>query len=276
MELRVEIRAMTYMCWRDLLIFFRYPLRMVSLVVEPFLFFIPFIIFGAMFAQDGDAAGLADFAGVADYASFLVTGALFWNFVNAIFWGIGFSLREEMLQGTLESTWVTPVRRFSLLLGRTLAHLMTTAMTTGLMAFGFTLLFGSRWLGGNVPLAVTTILLSLVMLYGLGFVFAGVVFQLKEPYAIANVSRILLGLLCGWLYPIAVLPDWVRPLSMAIPLTYAVDLLRAALLGARTLLPLSWELMILGVFAVIWPVAGYLLFRRLERRSRTSGTLGQY
>ncbi len=276
MELLVEARAIASTCWKDLLVFFRYPLRTLSLVVEPFLFFVPFIIFGAMFAQDGSAAGLAAFVGVADYASFVVTGALFWNFVSAIFWGIGLSLREEMVQGTLELAWTTPARRFSLLLGRTVAHLITTIITTGLMGLGFTLLFGYRWLGGNLPLAMTTLLLSLVTLYGLGFVFAGVVLWLKEPYAIANVSRIVLGLLCGWLYPITVLPEWLQPLSLALPLTYAIDLLRAALLGTRTLLPLSWELVILGFSAALCPAVGYLLFRWLERHSRTSGTLGQY
>ena len=38
--------------------------------------------------------------------------------LNLTLWSVGFSLREEQMRGTLESNWLCPVWRISIVLGR--------------------------------------------------------------------------------------------------------------------------------------------------------------
>jgi ABC-2 type transport system permease protein len=72
------------------------------------------------------------------------------------------------------------------------------------------------------------------------------------------------------------LPKWLLPISLALPLTYGFDAVRGWLLGTRTLLPLSAEIVLLIVFMFLMIGAGLLAFRALERRVRMRGTLGQH
>ena len=61
---------------------------------------------------------------------FVVVGWVLSSYVSAVMWGMGFSLKTEMDQGILESNWVAPVSPAVLLVGRTLASIAVTSLTT--------------------------------------------------------------------------------------------------------------------------------------------------
>jgi ABC-2 type transport system permease protein len=66
------------------------------------------------------------------------------------------------------------------------------------------------------------------------------------------------------------------PLSLALPLTYGFDAIRALLLGVRPLLALHYEIAILiGFMAVMTPL-GYFVFKRIERYCQMRGTLSMH
>ncbi len=83
-------------------------------------------------------------------------------------------------------------------------------------------------------------------------------------------------MLSGSQFPVNVLPRFLLPLSLAIPLTYGFDAVRGYLLGTRTLLPIEQELAILVLFMIVTVPLGYLIFKRIERRCKQLGTLGMH
>jgi len=68
--------------------------------------------------------------------------------------------------------------------------------------------------------------------------------------------------LSGALFPIDRLPPWLHVFVLADPLTYAVDALRAAILGASHF-PLATDLGVLGAFLVLVVAAGSWAFQRM-------------
>jgi ABC-type multidrug transport system permease subunit len=96
----------------------------------------------------------------------------------------------------------------------------------------------------------------------------------------ANLLEFGLILVCAMFFPFRVLPEPVRLLSRAIPLSYCIDAFRSTLIGFPPgfpeLAPIGTELIIVAVYAVAAPVLGYALFRAVERRLRQNGRLGQY
>ncbi len=206
--------------------------------------------------------------------SFILLGAVLSDFVAAVFWGMGFSLKEEMDAGVLESNWLAPVPRL-LLVGRTVASLALTTLTSAVMLLLAWFLFGFR-ITGNALVALVPLVPTLVALYGFGFAFAAVVLLLREANTLIDVSSYLVTLLSGSQFPIGVLPRFLVPLSLALPLTYGYDALRGVLLGTRTILPLRYEIALLLAAMVLLTALGYGVFRWVERRCQELGTLGMH
>jgi ABC-2 type transport system permease protein len=258
--------------WRQ---YWRYPLNAVSSVLQPIVWLTPAYFMGQAFSVNGQAQGFAAYSGTTDYMSFILVGTALSNFVSAVFWGMGYSLKNDMDAGVLESNWLAPVPRPLLLVGHTLTNLAVTSLTSlGMLALAG-LIFGFRPTG-NTLAAVLSALPMLLGLYGFGFAFAAVVLLVREANTLVDVSNFLVTLLSGDSFPINSLPRWLMPVALALPLSYGYDAVRGWLLGTRTLLPIGTEIIVLLVFMVAMIGLGLLVFNDLERRVRVRGTLGQH
>jgi ABC-2 type transport system permease protein len=207
-------------------------------------------------------------------------GYLLYAFLSDSLWRIGFSVRQDQVQGTLEGLYLTPAPKFASLVSRVVPLFALTA-TGAVLA-----LAAANWIFGGLPfanleLAAVVFVCSLVGTFGLGFCFAA--YTLIAGDAASSTGNFLeFGLLvvCAMLFPFRVLPEPVRLLSRLIPLSYCVDAFRSTLLGFPPgfpeLAPLETELVFVVAYAVTAPILGYVLFRAVERRLRQSGRLGQY
>jgi ABC-2 type transport system permease protein len=258
--------------WRQ---YWRYPLNAVSSVLQPIVWLTPVYFMGLTFSTNGQAQGFAAYSGTTDYMSFILVGTALSNFVGSVFWGMGYSLKNDMDTGVLESNWLAPVPRPLLLVGHTLTSLAVTSLTSLGMLAAAGLIFGFRPTG-NTLAAVLTALPMLLGLYGFGFAFAAVVLLVREANTLVDISNFLVTLLSGDSFPINSLPRWLMPVALALPLSYGYDAVRGWLLGTRTLLPIGTEIIILLAFMAAMIVVGLLVFKDLERRVRIRGTLGQH
>jgi len=137
------------------------------------------------------------------------------------------------------------------------------------------LLFGFR-ISGSLVIAVLAALPMLVALYGFGFAFAALVLLIREPNTLIDMSDYTLSMLSGRQFPVQVLPKFLLPVALAIPLTYGFDAIRGYLLDTQTLLPIGYEVAILVVFMGVMAPAGYVVFKAVERRCKQLGTLGMH
>ena len=270
-----HVRALWAVAWKDWKHYWRYPLNVISQIFQPLVWLVPVFFMGQVFSVDGEARGFAGYSGSGDYMSFILLGTALNNFIFAVFWGMGYALKNDMDTGTLEANWLLPIPRLLLLVGHTLTSLVTTAITVAAMIAAGALFFGFRP-GGNVWAALLTLLPMLIGLYGFGFAFAALVMILREANTLVDVSSFLVNVFSGASFPVTALPRWLLPLALALPLTYGFDAVRGYLLGTRTLLPLNVEAALLVVFMVVMLAFGVAAFRALERRVRQMGTLGQH
>ena len=272
---RSHLRAALAIAKKDWLHFLRYPLNAVFRIVQPIMWLTPVYFLGKSFADKGSNVGFAAFAGTQDYMSFVLVGAILSNYVSAVFWGMGFSLKTEMDSGVLESNWMMPVPRPLFLAGQTIASLTIATVTgAGLLLLG-ALFFGFNATSNLLP-AFFVLLPTLLALYGFGFAFAGIVLLLKDANTLVDVSDFLISMLSGSQFPVEVLPRYLLPVALLIPLTYGYDAVRAYLLGTRTLLPLRYEIAILVGFMAVMVALGYIVFKRVERHCRALGLIGTH
>lgn len=270
---RSYLRALAAIAAKDWRQYWRYPLNAVSSVLQPIVWLTPVYFMGLAFSVNGEARGFAAYSGTTDYMSFILIGTALSNFISAVFWGMGFSMKNDMDAGVLESNWMAPVPRPLLLAGRTITSLVINFITSLLMLLVAGLLFGFS-ISGNVWAALLTILPMLIGLYGFGFAFAALVMIMKEANAMVDMSSFIIQTFSGSNFPVQSLPRWLLPLALAIPMTYGFDAARAWLMHTRTILPMFWEIVLLGVFMVLMIVLGLAAFNALERRVRQLGNLG--
>jgi ABC-2 type transport system permease protein len=230
---------------------------------------------GKAFSVNGQAQGFAQYSGTADFMSFILIGTVLSNFINAVFWGMGFSLKEDMDAGVMESNWLAPIPRLLILTGHSVTNLTVTAVTSALMLVAAGLLFGFR-VTGDVLNAFLPVIPMMLGLYGFGFAFAALVLVMREANTMVDMTSFLVQIFSGSNFPVNSLPRWLLPISLALPLTYGLDAVRGYLLKTTTILPLHWELVLLVVFRVVMLWLGAWAFRSLERRVRKWGTLGQH
>jgi ABC-2 type transport system permease protein len=269
------LRVLGQVFLKDWKQYWRYPLNAVSSILQFLIWLAPVYFMSQAFSTNGKAEGFAGYSGSSDYISFIIVGSALGNFIMAVFWGMGFSLKEDMDAGVLESTWLCPVPRPLLLVGRTLSSLAITAINSVGSAAIASLFFGFHPTG-NALLALLNVIPLLIGLYGFGLIFAALVMIVREANTMVDMGSFFVQLFSGASFPIQALPAWMVPISMALPLTYGFDAVRGWLLGTRTILPLAWEGGILVAFMFVMGFVGLRAFYALERRVRVKGTLGQY
>src|SRR5215470_18647800 len=131
-----ELRALITIAWKEWVIFKRYPSWVIAIVIWPVLFPVGYIFTAkALGGPAGkDLAAFRALAGTEDYVSFIVIGSILWMWLNMTLWDAGLQLRNEQMRGTLESNWLCPVWRGSILVGGTLAKLATSLFFLGVSA----------------------------------------------------------------------------------------------------------------------------------------------
>jgi ABC-2 type transport system permease protein len=270
-----NLRALYAVAAKDWRQYWRYPLNAVSSVLQPLVWLTPVYFMGLAFSVNGQALGFAGYTGTTNYISFILIGAVLSNFISAVFWGMGYALKNDMDSGVLESNWLAPISRPVLLMGHTVTNLTVTTITSIVMLVIGALLFGFQT-GGNTLAALVIAIPMLLGLYGFGFMFAAVVLVMREANTLTDVGSFLVQIFSGANFPVTVLPRWLLPIALALPLTYGFDAVRGILLNTNTLLPIMLEYVVMLVFMVAMIAIGLLAFRRLERYVRQRGTLGMY
>lgn len=270
-----NLRVLFAIARKDWKQYWRYPLNAVSSIFHPLIWLAPVYFMGKAFSVNGQAEGFAQYSGTADFMSFILLGTILTNFINSVFWGMGFALKEDMDSGVMESNWLTPIPRLLILTGHSLANLTVTTITSSGMLVAASLLFGFR-ASGDVLQAFIPVIPMMIGLYGFGFAFAALVLIMREANTLVDVSSFLVQIFSGANFPVNALPKWLLPVSLALPLTYGLDAVRGFLLKTPTILPIHWELILLVVFMALMLWLGFWAFNSLERRVRKLGTLGQH
>lgn len=270
-----NLRALFAIARKDWKQYWRYPLNAVSSIFHPLIWLAPVYFMGKAFSVNGQAEGFAQYSGTADFMSFILLGTILTNFINSVFWGMGYALKEDMDSGVMESNWLTPIPRLLILTGHSLANLTVTTITSSGMLVAASLLFGFR-ASGDVLQAFIPVIPMMIGLYGFGFAFAALVLIMREANTMVDISSFLVQIFSGANFPVNALPKWLLPVSLALPLTYGLDAVRGFLLKTPTILPIHWELILLVVFMVLMLWLGSWAFNSLERRVRKLGTLGQH
>jgi ABC-2 type transport system permease protein len=256
-----------YSMWlRELIRFFRMKPRVIAFVASPFtwliLLGIPMsIVFKAV------PAGFLP-GGITSFFAFVVPGIIG---MGLLFGGTnsGVTVLWDKEFGFLKEVMVAPVRRTSLMIGRSLGA-MTVAVLQALITIGIALLFGI-WFGFQINsvvgflLAIVFMMITFFAAVGFGLALGALIEQMEGFMTIVRVIEMPLFFLSGGLLPINVIKNVpvLYQIQFLNPLTYGVDGMRGALTGVY-LLPPWVDFTVMVAFALVFLLLGTYAFSKME------------
>jgi ABC-2 type transport system permease protein len=260
---------------KEFIIMTRYPVEFVASFAQIFLIIMVLTLGRLMFSPNGVQSG----------GDPITTGVVAYGFVIFIYtfntlWSIGFNVRREQKQGTLEQLYLSPVSKFAALASRITILLFWTGVLSLVSVTVMALMLGQLPLE-NGWLGLYILLLSLSGTFGTGFAFAALTLRIKESaQTMINLLQFAFMILCAPFFPFATLPESVIFVSRLIPLSYCVDAFRSTLMGYPNGFPelasIEVELIIVTIFGLAMPLVGYWLYRRAEDSARVRGSLSEY
>lgn len=211
-----------------------------------------------------------------DYFSFVLIGLAFSSYLGLSLSNFSSSIREGQTTGTLEIMLLSPTRLSAILVSSSLwSYVMTTVNVIIYLVVG-ALIFGFNVSNANFLTAFVMLVLSIASFSGIGILSAAMVLVVKKGDPISWVFGGASSLLAGVFYPISVLPSWLMPLSHVLPLTYALDGMRLAMLKGYSLYQVRLDILVLLGFALILTPISFWAFRTALRRAKKEGSLIQY
>jgi ABC-2 type transport system permease protein len=216
--------------------------------------------------------------------SYIYLGNAFYIYVGSVMTGISWAVIDDREHyKTLKYMYIAPVSIPFYLIGRGVANFLV-----GSVSVLITILVGALFLHVNIdpatinwPLFILALLIGIVMLAMMGLILAGIsLLIVNHVWFIGDGVAGALFLFSGAIFPLEVLPVWLRPVGYIMPITYWLELLRRSLVGHiaeafPTLQGLS-NLHIIGILVgltVLFGVISYFVFRRCEYLARERGLI---
>ncbi len=205
-------------------------------------------------------------------AGMLIAAVLLWDVLFRGNLGVSISFLEEMWSRNLGQLFASPLRPWEWALSLMIISLVRTvigivpAALLAIPLYGYSifemglplLAFFANLLifGGAVGLGVS----GLVLRYGLG------------AESLAWVGIFVIAPISGIYYPIAILPDWLQPVALALPSAHVFEGMRTVLAGGA----FEWHRFFISAgLNVVYFAAGFSAFLYAFRLARIKGLLLQ-
>jgi ABC-2 type transport system permease protein len=211
-----------------------------------------------------------------NYFSFAVVGVAFSNLLGMFQEGLPSVVRGAQVSGTLEALLVTPASIPTVLFGSSLYSLLFQVLRTALH-MGVAIAFFGLTLGRvNTPGLLAVGVLTVLCFLSIGILSASFILVYKTGNPFAWVFGTVSGLFGGVVFPVSLLPPWIRWISQLLPVTYALNGMRKSLLASATFAEILPDIAALAVVTAVLLPLSLLAFRLAVRKAKKDGTLSHY
>jgi ABC-2 type transport system permease protein len=216
--------------------------------------------------------------------SYIYIGNAFYIYVGQVMAGISYAVIDDREHyKTLKYMYLAPIHLPTYLLGRGMARFLVASISVFV-----TLLVGVLFLQVQIslaqvnwPLFLVSMVLGVIMLGMMGLILASVMLLLAHHlWGIGEAVAGALFLFSGAIFPLEVLPPFLRFIGYLIPITYWLELIRRSLIGEvagafPTLAHLSNAQLLVTLISlsVAFAIIAVITFRWCDHRARERGLI---
>jgi ABC-2 type transport system permease protein len=255
---------------RDLSIFVSYRGRLLMRLTTGF-------VSVALFYYISRLVSVRQFASPDEYFAFVVVGIAITEVVVSTLGVLPSRISQELYAGTFERLVLSPLGAVAGIVSMTMFPLLLAYLTAVTSIAFAAVVFGVALHWETVPLAVPAAALASIAFVPFSIFVCAAMMIFKQAASLAGLITTGLSFIAGFLFPIALLPDWIRWASEAQPFTPAVELLRKLLVDTpMTQSSEAAAVAKLAAFAIaLFPVALFALHAAV-RHAQKKGTVTEY
>lgn len=215
---------------------------------------------------------------------YIYLGNAFYMYVGGVMTGISWAVIDDREHyKTLKYMYIAPIHIPTYLAGRGVAKFITTTIAVLITIISGMLFLHLRIDFSQVDwlLFFLSLVLGVVMLAMMGLILAGITLVIaNQVWFIGDVTAGALYLFSGAIFPLEVLPAFLRPVGYVMPVTYWLELLRRSLVGdVAAVFPTLARfnnLQLLGILAglmLVFATLSVFVFYWAEQRARERGMI---
>ncbi len=194
------------------------------------------------------------------YIDFLIPGLLGMNLMGSAIWGMGFTVVDARRKKLLKRLIATPMPKPYFLLSYVLSRILMLVAEVGIVLGFGALIFHVPVRGSLLDLAVVCLLGSLSF-SAMGLLLASRARTIEAASGLMNAVMLPMWIASGVFFSAQRFPDVVQPIIKALPLTAAIDALRANMLQGANLVQVAPQMGVLGAWLVVCFLLALKLFR---------------
>ncbi|MFX1259099.1 MAG: ABC transporter permease [Promethearchaeota archaeon] len=170
------------------------------------------------------------------------------------------SFLRERKQGTMERILTSPTKRSEIILGYILSYSVLALIQATVVIIVTIFIFKAQIQFSWTVLLQTYLVVYILLLAALGLGIFLSTLAKSEFQIIQFIPLVILPfmLLSGVWAPVESLPEWLRPASSFVLLTYANNALRNILIRGQTIFDVLFEVVILTIFAILMIILGII------------------
>lgn len=212
-------------------------------------------------------------AGQENFTTYVILGAGLMGLWSCICFSSAGDINRERFSGTLPLIFSTPSRFSSIILGKIVGNTLLSLITLVLSFLTALLLYGI-WPEVQSPgFLLLSLFAAILCFVSISSIIAYLLTLSRKTQLYMNCIEIPVILLCGFAFPLEVLPRWIQPLSFALSPTWAVKLIRMSVGGVTDAAAYWTTLGILAAMTAAYTFAGALLARTIDNQVRIKATL---
>ncbi|MBO3804140.1 MAG: ABC transporter permease [Candidatus Brockarchaeota archaeon] len=260
--------ALTFMSsWRRIKEITRYKVNFALETAMSFVWGLGLLVFAAV----ADPGKLQYAIGSANYPIFLLIGVAFQTYQGASTWG-AWEIHDELTKGQIEYTFASPVSRYFYILSHSLSQAIVGTIFGLLPMFALAvLLLGALPSPMAMAMMSISVILTFLALCQVGVVIASALLALKNVNALMQAFNFLLQIATGMFVPVQFMPEPIKALAFALPMTHGIDLSRHFILGTSTVWPVEVELAGLVILLLVFGALAKFSTAYLERKAKMEG-----
>lgn len=188
-------------------------------------------------------------------------------------------IRSEQYTGTFEIMIASKNGVTILPFAYLITSLVPTLIDSLVSLLMFSYFFPELEISLSIPSLMSffaVITVSILMMWGIGLFFGGLVTVYRQIGPIPQMLRTIMIFFGGIYFPAGMLPEYIRPLSRILPLTYVFEAVRHFLSGNATITEILPLVTVICAFALVCILGGIFIYRWIVKRARLYGTVYGY
>ncbi len=207
-----------------------------------------------------------------DFTTYALLGSGVSTFWTSICFSSASDIQRERWYGTLENIYIAPIGFTSVIFGKILGNSLAGMMSTFISFLTVSLVYRRPIVLAHPFYFVLSIIMLMLCFMIIGFFMASFFTLSRNSRILMNFLEYPIFILCGFLFPIQLLPIYLQWFSNILAPTWAMKFIRFSVTGEGSVMSLG----VLIVLMVILYLASKLVYREIDKKCRVDATLGVY